>query len=419
MNSDSELLDKVYKSLKWKQSDHKSAKRLGIDILKYRELKQLAISNKVKSNPNVSTSKVDTSHPGVFDYKYAIEKGQAEYKAISTEEPKTSEDIEKLLNLDTTKWRLSSYWNKQQSNGNWLISANVSQIKLTQAETVRSVFDSIKLEYIPEVDPTTQVFINSVHEEDTCAVLSLQDIHIGKENLDGSGPEDIVESVRKCVKSLIMRSYYSSKLDKIIFVLGGDLINMDTYSGTTTGGTPVDNNTDSYNAYKIAFDLMFWCVNYLKQYCKELEVVYIPGNHSRLSEAHIAYALSKSIIDPNITWNVDYAERKAISYGNSMICVEHGDFNTNRSFFVFATEFAKQWGEATNRTLYIGHTHKEKKVEYITTDEVNGFTIKVLPSLTKVDKYHYQNKWTNNRRGGIIELHSKTKGVTGTFQYFE
>ena len=39
--------------------------------------------------------------------------------------------------------------------------------------------------------------------------------------------------------------------------------------------------------------------------------------------------------------------------------------------------------------------------------------------LTKVDKYHYQNKWTNNRRGGIIELHSKTKGVTGTFQYFE
>jgi len=149
-----------------------------------------------------------------------------------------------------------------------------------------------------------------------------------------------------------------------------------------------------------------------------LEVVYIPGNHSRLTEAHIAYALSKTITDANVIWNVDYAERKVLTYGTTMVCLEHGDFNTNRSFFVFATEFAKQWGNTEHRVLYTGHFHKEKTVQYITRDETNGFTLKILPSLSKVDRYHQQGKWTMNKRGGIIELYSKTNGCTGNFSYY-
>ena len=102
-----------------------------------------------------------------------------------------------------------------------------------------------------------------------------------------------------------------------------------------------------------------------------------------------------------------------------MLCLEHGDKDTRKSFYVFATEYAKEWGSTENRVLYTGHYHKEKTIQYITRDETNGFTIKILPSLSKTDKFHYSGKWTMNKRGGIIELYSKTKGCTGSFSYFE
>ncbi len=293
---------------------------------------------------------------------------------------------------------------------------NISEVEEVSEQDQINILNKIIKESKFEYTPVNQTHLNTDFKERVCAVLSLQDIHVGKQVLED---DDIERSVKNCIQNLILRSYHSNYVDKIVFVLGGDLINMDSWSGTTTSGTPVANSTDAYAAYKKAFDLMFWSINYLKQFCNELEVVYIPGNHSRLSEAHIAYAMSKLIPDPHIKWNVDYNERKVIVYGNSMICLEHGDFNTQRSFFVFATEFPRQWGNTEFRTVYTGHFHKEKKVQYITADEINGFTLRTLPSLSKTDTYHREGKWTQNKRGGIIELHSETKGSIGNFSYYE
>lgn len=398
------LISQVYSTLKWKKSDAFCADKLGISLEEYKSIK-----NKVKKFDN----NIEESVNKLNEFKEDIEKGVAEFKGISISEPKSAEEIIRILKIDTTKWKLSSYWNKESSKG-WLISAQVTSIKSTPKVDIKNILDECKFKYTP----ITTTHINNKFSERTCVVLSLQDIHIGKEILDKTGTS-IEDSVKNCISNLILRSYHSNQIDKIVFVLGGDLINMDTYLGTTTAGTLVQNSVPAYDAYKIAFELMFWSVNYLKQFCNNLEVVYIPGNHSRLSEAHIAYALSKSIVDPHITWNIEYAERKVITYGNSFLAFEHGDFDTRKSFFAFATEFPKQWGNSIYRTLYTGHYHKEKKIEYITTDEVNGFTIKILPSLSKVDQFHSSGKWTNNKRGGLVELHSFTNGPTGTLSYYE
>lgn len=403
MSSKKELLKKVKKAFYWKKSSKETARRLGITEEEYLNLRQ-ELNLEYNNKPSNST----------YEYKQDLKSGITTYKLTSSTEPKTPEEIIELLKLDSTKWKLSSYWNKQQSNG-WLVSAQVTQVK----ETYQDMFDKSLQQLILDYTPVTkETFINSSFEEDVCAVLSLQDIHIGKEDLEKSKPEDIIKTVQDCVTNLISKSYHSNKLDKVVFVLGGDLVNMDTWLGTTTSGTQVENSTDAYTAFKIAFDLMHWCVNFISQFCNELEVVYIPGNHSRLTEAHIAYSLSKVITDSKINWNIDYSERKVITYGKNMFCLEHGDFDTKKSFFVFATEFAKEWGNTENRVLYTGHFHKEKTIEYITRDETNGFTLKILPSLTKTDRFHQQGKWTMNKRGGIIELYSKERGCIGNFSYY-
>lgn len=400
------LKDQVRLSLKWKKSDEICADRLRLNLELYKKIKQEIKLEKYLQPP------VEVTKEKVVEFKENLTSGTAEIKGITLSEPKSPQEIERILKIDTTKWKLSSYWNKEHRD-HWLISAMVTRVKSDPVKEIEKVLNDFDFKYTP----SSPVHINKLYSTKTCAVLSLQDIHIGKANIDGI--DDIIESTKNCVINLIMRTYHSCNLDKIIFVLGGDLLNVDTYLGQTTSGTQVESSMSALDMYKKAFELMFWTINYLKQFCNELEVVYIPGNHDRLSSGQLAYSLSKVINDSNIIWNIEYSERKVVTYGNSMICVEHGDVTLNKSFFVFATEYAKQWGESKYRTLYSGHYHKEKKVEYITTDEINGFTMRILPSLSRADHYHSVNKWVNNKRGGIIELHSEFNGPTGHFSYYE
>jgi len=164
-----------------------------------------------------------------------------------------------------------------------------------------------------------------------------------------------------------------------------------------------------------AFDSMHWAINFLKSFCAMLTIVYIPGNHDRLSSFHLVHALSKSIECDQITWDVKYKERKVHTWGNNFNAFEHGDAVSKNTPLVYATEFSNEWGGTQYRTLFTGHFHQSKKVEYITNSEKVGFVHKTLPSLSKSDYYHYHKKYVGNRRSGVLELQSFKKGTVAEY----
>ena len=57
-----------------------------------------------------------------------LEKGEGKISGTFDHEPKSAEEIIQLLKIDTDRWRLSQYWNKQMGD-HWRVSALVSQIK--------------------------------------------------------------------------------------------------------------------------------------------------------------------------------------------------------------------------------------------------------------------------------------------------
>jgi hypothetical protein len=199
-------------------------------------------------------------------------------------------------------------------------------------------------------------------------------------------------------------------MSKIIYVFGGDLLNMDNFQGQTTKGTPVDNDQRAQDAYNDAFDALYWSVNHISQFCDELDVVYLPGNHDRLSSYHLAHGLSKCFNSPNIVFHVEYAERKVLTWGENFFAFEHGDVSSKNTPLVYATEFSTQWGQTKYRTCYTGHWHRKKTMEYVTEDEQHGFAIKQLPSLSRSDYWHYHNKFVGAKRQAVMELHDLTKG---------
>jgi hypothetical protein len=386
------LFYKVQRSLHWKKSDEYCAERLGITPQRYREIKReiLGGSNKVT------------------EWKENMDDGKAEIKGVSSTEPRSPEEIIKILKIDTSKWKLSSYWNKEHKD-QWYISAMVTKLETKMEDALVKALDAFK----PHYTPVKQVHLNQVFETPTAAVLSVQDLHFGKE-----GNDTVVQDFKDAITNLILRAYKSHRLDKVIYVFGGDLLNMDTFQGTTTSGTPVDNGQRAQEAYALAFDSLFWSINFIKQFCQELHVVYLPGNHDRLSSYHMAHALSKVFdSDPNIIFDAEYSERKVVCYGSNFFGFEHGDVGSKNTPLVYATEFSTQWGSTVYRTCYTGHFHRKKTMEYITEDETHGFAVKQLPSLSRSDYWHYHNKFTGSKRQAIMEVHDIEKGKVGEFVY--
>ena len=390
--NNTKLLKRVEASLKWKKSNAHCAKSLNIDLETYLKLKKELLSK--------------LSDQVTYTQAVNLEKGESRIECLTTKNPKTPEEIIELLNIDTEVWKLSQYWNKQQ-NDKWLVSALVTQIKKTEETLLEDLLKNFKPNYKPlEKKPKKNNF------ENVCAVLSVQDIHFGKFEND-----NITEEYTNAIIDLVTKTTNVYNLDKLYYVIGGDILNVDTFLGTTTSGTPIGQYPMAYEMYEQAFDALFNAIRYMSMHANELHIVYIPGNHDRLSSYHLAHALSKSIREDNIVWHVEYDERKVMVAGSNFFAFEHGDINTKNSLMIYATERSFEWGSTRYRTLYTGHYHKKKTIEYITEDEHNGFTLKILPSLSKTDYYHYHNKFIGNKRSAVIDIHSFDEGKIAEFIY--
>ena len=427
------LIEQVYAALKWKKSDEFSAERLGISLEKYQDIKRQILQTKDllqqeldnqmirlvgqrmvdlvddEEIKNQDLSGLVSQHKEkVVEFKENLDEGTAEIKGVAFSEPKSAEEIIRILKIDESKWKLSSYWNKQHKDC-WLVSALVSRKQSEHKDLLINVIENFK----PHYEPVKEVFTTDRFSNLTAGVLSIQDLHFGKE-----GNHSVTEDFKNAVNHLVMRAYMSHKLDEIFYVIGGDLLNMDTFEGSTTKGTPVDNDQRAQEAYTAAFDALYWSVHFLSQFWPKVNVIYLPGNHDRLSSFHMAHALSKCFTgQENIKFDVQYAERKVVTYGSNFFAFEHGDVNSKNTALVYATEFPVQWGETVYRTCYTGHWHRKKTMEYVTEDEVHGFSIKQIPSLSRSDYWHYHNKFTGAKRQAILEIHDVLKGKISEFVY--
>ena len=395
-----DIKQKVLDSLKWKKHPTYCAAKLNITEKQYKKIKSDVLQSRKKQNKKEKYL-IKVSNDSNVTESIDLENGTGKLSGTFDHEPKSAEEIITLLKIDTSKWKLSQYWNKQMGD-HWRVSALISQIKNPE----QKFFENLLENWTPKKYKISNIpYKNKFTNDPYCAIMSLQDIHFGKE-----GNDTIDKDFEDTVKNLVQRANAIHYIETMYFVVGGDLINMDTFQGTTTSGTPLDNCMSATEAYIQAFDAMHWAITYVKAHCDNLVIVYVPGNHDRLSSFHLAHALSRSIDCDKITWDVKYEERKVHVWHNNFNAFEHGDKRSKNNPLIFASEYPKQWGDTTNRTLFKGHIHTDRKVEYMTSNETAGFIEKTLPSLGKADYYHHSNKFTGNRRSGKLEIQHPTMG---------
>ena len=428
------IVEAVYHSLKRKKSAEAEAARLGISITQYLKIKEEVIAVLQTTGPKIDaqiislvesrllgktlTTEVvveDDSASKVTEIHENVEDGTCKITGISSEEPRSPEEIIQILKIDTTKWKLSQYWNKEKGN-KWVVSALVSRIGQDEVaqNTFLEILENYEIPAIKPLDPTELKWLNAEADaEQVCGVLSLQDLHFGK-----VGNEDMDKILNDSVNYLMQKAYKSYKLAEVVFIVGPDTLNMDTFGGTTTKGTPVENSEMATEAYLKAFNAICQALGKVAQFTEHVRVVFIPGNHDRLSSFHLMHAVSMAYATwENISFDVEYAERKVITYGQNMLCLEHGDVSAKNNPLVYAVEFPLQWGSCKHRMLYTGHYHGRRTKEFTTENEEHGFVTRIIPALTSSDYYHYHNKYVGNKRSAILHLHDAEKGLVGEFTY--
>lgn len=430
------IISAVYYSLKRKKSAEAESARLGISLAQYLKIKDAVINviqqvgfkvddqiiglvekrlAGVAVAPEVEVTIEDPDGSKVIEIHENVEDGTSKITGISSTEPKSPEEIIQILKIDTTRWKLSQYWNKEKGS-KWVVSALVSRIPQEEAaqNSFLELLENYEVPAIKPLDPSDFIWLNGEPDaEEVCGVFSLQDLHFGK-----VGNEDMGQILNDSVEYLVSKAYKNYRLKEIVVILGPDTLNMDTFGGTTTKGTPVENSEMATEAYIKAFDAICVALGKISQFTSHVKVVFIPGNHDRLSSFHLLHAVSQAFKAwDNISFDIDYAERKVITYGDNMICMEHGDVTAKNNPLVYAVEFPFQWGTCKHRMLYTGHLHGRKTTNFVTENEQHGFVTRIIPALTSSDYYHYHNKFVGNKRSAILHIHDPYKGLIGEYTY--
>ena len=224
---------------------------------------------------------------------------------------------------------------------------------------------------------------------DKLLLINIADLHMNLQaTMMTTGNEydcDIAENLFFYVINDILKRTQHYDFSKIIFTVGGDMINSDGLNGATTKGTPQNNDTHYYDAYERCCNMVIKAVDILKQRA-QVDVVYVPGNH----DEQTGFKLAKFIDawyrnDDDVS--VDYLPlaRKYVKFGKTLLCFAH-NADVKKLPMLIADEARQYWSDINTTEVFLQHLHSENVV----MEEYN-MRIQRLPTISA------KSKWTTDK----------------------
>jgi hypothetical protein len=251
------------------------------------------------------------------------------------------------------------------------------------------------------------------------------DAHIGKLAWDietGQGDYDLPISEQEFdyVTDKNLSHIAPMKPEKMIFVIGQDMMHYENLEGVTPKGRNIlDTDGRLGKLQDVVIDV---CVrNILK--CRALaptEVVLVQGNHDQTSSLWLSKVLRAWFKDDeHVTFDCEPRLRKHRLWGKSFIglahkimptkiVAAHGEFSTGK-------DSKEDWGKAEFRDILFGDQHKKMqwKIGSLVTHGACNF--RQLTALSKIDYWHYENLFTDAVPGGEAFVFNKKFGCFANF----
>jgi hypothetical protein len=327
--------NQILKCIKSKKSNRECAKKLGISVDDYLNKKRFFI-NKTIDNLE-KNSYIIALEEKIIEFSENLTNGTAKIKGIALSEPKSAEEIEQILKIDKTKWKLSSYWNKQHKNNNkeyWVVSAMVtkrqeSEMSIEEAEElVKKIFTK------SNITPFTKQQSSVVNNKKALFVYT-SDKHIaayvcGEESMyENEYNFNVFNSRMLTVMYEIQYLYglYGKFSDIYVIDLGDRMDGMNAQ--TTRGGHKLPQNMNDKEAFEavISGEKKFYDVLFTNDYASQYHVISNAcSNHGGVFDYIVSRALEIYINAKYPTVNTLIQERfiDHIEYGKHVFLLTHG-----------------------------------------------------------------------------------------------
>lgn len=333
---------------------------------------------------------------------------------LTDEQKKDSDFLLKVHGYDPNYWEIvnakQTIWN-QNSNKKGMIDLYSSKITVRprkgfnwNEENIRKIFDSLGEDKVfePELYECTQ-------ESKNLLFIPLADIHFGlMATLELSGEDYNTRIARKRVRYVvdkILEKVEGKQIDRIIFLIGNDGINADNLNGTTTNGTPQDNQLNWFETIRQFTDLMVETIDKLIKVAPVL-AFFVPSNHDLHSMFGICETLKAYYRNClSVTICNEATQRKYFRFGKNMIGFSHDEKEKNVAK-IMAAEQPKIWGETKFKYFMISHLHHE-----IVKDDY-GVDIRRLPTIS--GRSYWTNKcgFVGTKKQGQAFIFNENEGLT-------
>jgi hypothetical protein len=313
--------------------------------------------------------------------------------------------------LNQSNFNANSSW----SHG-WLKTKEAS-IFIKNKEGIIS-FDEMRAKFITEMSEYSPSYKKIKREPITdkhLLVIDIADLHIGK-LADKSETGDKYNSdigVKRALEGVngILSKAKGFPIDKILFIIGNDVLHIDNANKSTTSGTAQDVDGMWYKNYEIARDLYIKIIEMLV-YVADVHIIHNPSNHDYIS----GFMLADSIFcwfrnHKNITFDVSNAHRKYFIYGKNLIGSSHGDGAKMADMpLLMANEAPTQWANSLFRYIYLHHIHHKDVTKFKSGKDYQGVTVEYLRSPSGTDSWHHRNGYQHAPKAIEAFLHNKEFG---------
>lgn len=246
-------------------------------------------------------------------------------------------------------------------------------------------------------------------------VIDPADIHINKlAKAIETGEEynhDIAFSrVKEAVMGLISRSSGYS-INKVLIVIGNDILHVDNPRNTTTSGIGQDVSMMWHEAFKMAQKLLVECIELLVQVAPT-HVIYNPSNHDITSGFYLAQVIEAWFTNnKDVTFDISPAHRKYFKYYNNLIGTTHGDGAKESDLALLMAHESKDWTESKHRYFYTHHIHHKKSKDYMSVN------VESMRSPSGADSWHHRSGYQHTPKGVDAFIHHPIHGRVSTLSY--
>lgn len=233
-------------------------------------------------------------------------------------------------------------------------------------------------------------------EGDKLLLVDIADLHMNLQStLFSTGNEyncDIAEKLFFYVIEDILTRTKTYNFKEIVFVIGGDMLNSDNISGTTTKGTIQNNDLYYYDAYEQLCAMTVKAIDILKEKSK-VNVIYVPGNHDEVTGFKLAKFIDAWFRNDDMVI-VDYKPlpRKYMVFGKTLLCFSHnGDIKKIPA--LISNEARKYWSSVDTVEVFLQHLHTEQVLL-----EENNIRIQRLPTISANSKWSVDKGYSSKRQ---------------------